>query len=262
MHLLDNPIIINLLFYPRKALPVSGHAHLQDGTISIDDTIRLGYRLYVYRPDAPLILFFHGNGEIATDYDSIAPLFHAIHCSLLVIDYRGYGWSTGHPLTTALFTDAEKVITELPNVFKTTGIQPTGLYVMGRSLGSLPAVHLAETTPDQLHGLIIESGIAEIPSLIKHLGLPVPFLTQLEAHFARANNVDKIRQITLPLAVIHGEADDLLPVEGAQRLYEASPSAYKTILRVPRAGHNDLLMHNTQGYFAAIAHLIQHTKPG
>lgn len=258
MHPLDNPLVLNMLFYPRQASPITGHAHLQDGTIPVDDGVVLGYRLYVYRPAAPLIVLFHGNGEIAADYDSISPLFHAIHCSLMVIDYRGYGWSTGRPLTSTLFTDAEKAITALPMVFKTVGIHPAGIYVMGRSLGSLPAVHVAGMMPDQVRGLIIESGIAEITSLVQRLGIPAALFAPIRSFFASADNVDKLRKITLPLAVIHGEADDLLPVEGAQRLYEASPAAYKTILRVPYAGHNDLLMYDTQGYFSAIAKLVQY----
>jgi hypothetical protein len=64
-------------------------------------------------------------------------------------------------------------------------------------------------------------------------------------------------EIHLPLLVIHGERDMLLPVEHGQQLYDASPVENKTILRVKRAGHNDLMMVGQRQYFEMLGKFIE-----
>lgn len=71
------------------------------------------------------------------------------------------------------------------------------------------------------------------------------------------NNLNKIAQTDLPLLVIHGEADRLLPVENGQRLYDASPSTAKQIMRIIGAGHNDLLFIAGQKYFNTLQKFIK-----
>ena len=89
----------------------------------------------------PTLLYFHGNGEIVTDYEGFAPLYHGIGLSLLVVDYRGYGWSTGKPLTTKMIPDAQAVLDALDDILKENGVVPSRpLFIMGRSLGSAPAI--------------------------------------------------------------------------------------------------------------------------
>lgn len=78
-HPLDNPIITSMLFYPHADRPENSHiAGAVDGSIPVEDGALLGYRFYVHQADAPVILYFHGNGEIANDYDGIARLFFEI----------------------------------------------------------------------------------------------------------------------------------------------------------------------------------------
>ena len=72
----DRPEVLSTLFYPRPALPGSctvPNAH--DGTIYIEHDVVLGYRLFLHEPDSPVLLCFHGNGELAADYNDVAPLF-------------------------------------------------------------------------------------------------------------------------------------------------------------------------------------------
>src|SRR5690606_18733914 len=100
-HPLDNPKIVNNLFYPRPA--IQGNSHIpntQDGHIPVDAHIQLGYRLYQPETARCVIVFFHGNGEVASDYDDVAGEYLRMGCAFLVVDYRGYGWSTGRPRTT------------------------------------------------------------------------------------------------------------------------------------------------------------------
>ncbi|MCB9456663.1 MAG: alpha/beta hydrolase [Anaerolineaceae bacterium] len=253
--LLDNPLIVNNLFYPRSARPGENNPpNVHDGTIPVAEAVALGYRLYAHTPETPVLLYFHGNGEIASDYDSMADLFHDAGVSLLVVDYRGYGWSSGKPLVSTLLADAEAVLKAVPDIVKRAGITNTALFVMGRSLGSAPAAHLASEQPDALRGVIIESGFAHEPSLFRRLMIPEELLKQVPSVFG---NVGKIAGSHLPLLVIHGENDTLIPVENGQTLFDASPAEAKMLLRIPGAGHNDLLIYGIGPYFAVLEQFVK-----
>ncbi len=252
--LIDNPLILSMLFHARGAQPGSSRLpNTHDGVVAAGDGTPLGYRLYKTAAQK-LIVFFHGNGEVAADYDDLAPFFLQTGASLLVMDYRGYGWSGGKPLGSSLLPDAEASFKGLTTIFVAHDISAdTALYMMGRSLGSAPAVHLAYTFPDAFKGLILDSAFAHTPSLMRTLGIPTALLQNIRDPFA---NEQKIASVPLPLLVIHGERDSLIPVEHGQRLHDASPAAKKILLRVPRAGHNDILAHCLQAYFAAIKTLL------
>ena len=251
---LDNPLVLSTLFYPRPDSPGGSYLdNVHDGTIPVEDGVVLGYRLYAHEPGAPVILYFHGNGEVASDHDLFAGQYRQIGVSLLVVDYRGYGWSTGTPLVSALLADVEPVLDALPGIVQEAGISDGTLFVMGRSLGSAPAIHAAFTHADRLTGIIIESGFARATRLLARLGLPAVITDRLPDP---VGNDRKLAEIDLPLLVIHGERDTLIPVQNGQDLYETSPAALKRILRIPGAGHNDLLFVGKHDYFAAIADFI------
>lgn len=248
--LLDNPLVLSNLFYPRSAEP--GRSRLEnvhDGMIPIEDGAALGYRLYANEPDSPVIIYFHGNAEVASDYDDIAPAYHRVGASLLVVDYRGYGWSTGRPLVSTLLSDVDAVKDRLPEILLGAGIVDASLLVMGRSLGSACAIHMAYLSPDLFSGIIIESGFAHTLPLLARLGVRSEWLADLPDPIG---NATKMQEIDLPLLVIHGERDTLIPVANGQALYDASPAQQKFIVRVTRAGHNDLLYYGAGEYFAAI----------
>lgn len=254
LDLLDNPLINATLFYPRRAESGGNQRPgISDGVIPVSDDVVLGCRLFAADHTLPVVLFFHGNGEIASDYDDTAPLFQRAGASLLVVDFRGYGWSTGRPSVPTLLSDVDAVYETLPGLLGQAGL--TGKwFAMGRSLGSAPAIHLVHQYSDSFAGLILESGFAHIVPLMARLGLPTERLTGLPDP---VGNIRKLAEIRLPLLVIHGEHDTILPVENGQALYDASPAFHKRILRVPRAGHNDLLFHAPDAYFNAVGRFIE-----
>lgn len=257
--LLDNPLINNTLFYPRSAQMGTSQLHnVIDGTLPVDDDVVLGYRGYQHpKPTAPLLLFFHGNGEIATDYDGMAQEFLDCGVSLLVVDYRGYGWSTGEPKVSTLLSDVEAVHNKLPDLIKTLQLESTTQYIMGRSLGSAPAIHLAHQHPETYQGIIIESGFAHVLHLLMRRGFPSNFFNGAADP---VGNLRKIKNLDLPLLVIHGEKDQLIPVNHGQELYDNSPAETKKLLRIRQAGHNDLLWWGKKDYFDAIRKFIKQTS--
>lgn len=251
---LDNPLVLSTLFYPRPDQPGSSRLeNVHDGTITVEDDVVLGYRLYAHRPAAPVILYFHGNGEVASDHDYFAENYRKAGASLLVVDYRGYGWSTGSPKVSTLLSDVEPILAQFAELLRENGLSDQQLLVMGRSLGSAPAIHAAHLNPDRFKGIIIESGFSRATRLLARLGLPQIVTDKLPDP---VGNDRKLAELDLPLLVIHGENDTLLPVTHGQELYDASPAEHKRILRIRGAGHNDLMLMGLRTYFDAIGELI------
>lgn len=254
---LDNPLVLSTLFYPRT--DQAGGSRLpdvHDGTIPVEDAVVLGYRLYAHTPDAPVILYFHGNGEIASDHDMFAEHYRRAGVSLLVVDYRGYGWSTGKPTVSSLLEDVDPVLDALPGILHSARLRGNTLFVMGRSLGSAPAIHAAYSHPDRFRGIIIESGFSRATRLLARLGLPALITDKLPDP---VGNDRKLAELNVPLLVIHGERDTLLPISHGQDLYDASPAEHKQFVRIRGAGHNDLIFMGMEAYFNAIAAFIRTT---
>jgi pimeloyl-ACP methyl ester carboxylesterase len=257
-HPIDAPEIVNNLFFPQRAT-ARDHSDkaIKDGFVKVEEDIRLGYRFYIKHSTAPVLLFFHGNGEIAPDYDSFASYYHEVGLSLLVVDYRGYGWSDGKPLPSKMLPDAQTVLDGMNDILKEAGLVPERpIFVMGRSLGSAPAIYLALKNPDALKGLIIESGYADAPSLFRRLGIPIPDNLPDEESLPIGNG-EKIKRVSLPLLVIHGELDMLIPAEQGKALYEASPVQDKQLLIIKGAGHNNVSFVQMERYFTAIKNFVE-----
>jgi len=252
IELMDRPEILYRLFFPRREdpgepRPRNGAAHL----IEVDDGISIGCRFYPAGKDAPNILYFHGNGEIASDYDYVAPpLYQEQGINLFVADYRGDGLSGGSPTCSAMIRDAHPVFRGFVAFLRDGGYNG-GLFVMGRSLGSAPAIEVAYHYQQQLKGLIVESGFASQKKQLARLGVTHLF-REVEKVVGFGNDM-KIKDIRIPTLIIHGEEDEIIPVTEGRTLYELSGAVRKEALFVPGAGHNDLLERGWQQYTRSIA---------
>merc|ERR1719356_844704 len=111
--------------------------------------------------DAPLVVYFHGNGEVCEEYAHWARLYQTLPCSFLVFDFRAYGWSTGSPEVNCLAPDAADCMLQLPELLRRYQLPwpwPAPVVLMGRSLGSAVAGSLIGRMPDMFQGLILDSG--------------------------------------------------------------------------------------------------------
>jgi pimeloyl-ACP methyl ester carboxylesterase len=248
--LLDRPEVSRVLFHPRRDVP--GRA-LPPGVhtvrVEVDQGLGVGGRLYADGAGGPALLYFHGNGEIASDYDGIAPLYNRMGINLLVMDYRGYGFSDGQPLASHLVADALTVYEATAHLLAEHGLSCERLFVMGRSLGSAAAIEIALHAGEEIAGLIIESGFAYTFALLATLGVRVQGADEARDGFG---SLAKIAQIHVPTLIIHGEADWLIPVENGRALYEHCGATDKRLVTIPRAGHNDLLFTGQRVYLEAL----------
>lgn len=158
---LDRPEVVSVLFYPRCDVEAPRCCcWFLRGADTRYPGRSARCKIFAGGTDAPVILYFHGNGEIASDYDSIASFYTDLGITLFVVDFRGYGLSDGMPSATALIEDAWACVSQLPAVLAEQGVSFGKVYVMGRSLGSAAALEVADRAGDRIAGLIIESGFA------------------------------------------------------------------------------------------------------
>jgi len=254
--ILESPLF-SIIFFPREdPYPEDVPEGARNILIDVDGE-RIGARFYLKDKSLPTILYFHGNGEIARDYDDIFHLFWERGANLFVSDYRGYGLSTGRPTLKNIITDSHKVFERFKKVLEENSCSG-GIFIMGRSLGSMPAIELAYHYGDEINGLIIESGSAEnFPRIARYCGVRLE--PELEERLRSLSNVEKIKRVKTPLLVIHGEFDSIIPLEEGIKLYENSP-AEKTLVVIPRADHNNLLWLGMDIYFSALEEFLSYNR--
>lgn len=250
--------ISSAVFFPRPDMPFGPDASgAWDHLFEVEETIRLRLRVFPAPVTAPDILFFHGNGETARDYDMAAEAYRALPASLWAGEYRGYGPSMGAPSVDTFLEDAHKTLDQV--IALRAEQDRTGpLLVMGRSLGSAPAIELAAHRAQDLDGVIIESGFARIVPLLELCGVPARQYEVTEAWGPR--NLEKMGSVTLPLLILHAEHDQIIPMEEAELLHGAAQDPHRTFVRIPRAGHNDIQLQAGAAYFEHIAALLERVR--
>jgi len=246
---LDQPEVLRALFHPRKESTTGAPPGAVDWDIPVGGAVMLGARFYLAGKEDTNLLFFHGNGEIASDYDPIGPVYNEYGLSLLAVDYRGYGRSGGVPTASAMMRDAHAVFREVRQWLGRDG--RTGpLIVMGRSLGSACALELAASYENDLAGMIVESGFAMTVPLLNCLGVDTGSLGIAESDGFK--NAEKIARFKKPTLIIHGQHDRLIPISNAERLQVECAARSKEFQVVPGADHNTILVQAGKHYFEAI----------
>ncbi len=251
-----DPELLAFIFYPRRGVdPCPSYA--SDVIIQAADDIFISCRFYSVDAGNPWILYFHGNGEIASDYDQIAPFYLQKKINLVVADYRGYGLSSGMPSLGTMLEDCHPIFTAVRKELSRQGYAGK-LWIMGRSLGSLSALELAASHPDEINGIILESGFTSILPILRHLFLP-PLEEQSLIEQIGKEASELVGKIFLPALVIHGDRDTLVPLQEGQNLYEGLGSCKKRLLIIPNSDHNTIIFTHPDLYFGAISEFIEKT---
>ncbi len=198
--------------------------------------------LWLRQPDsAPrlTLVFSHGKGGNLAQPEKWrhAEYLWMAGFDVLTYDYRGFGRSTGSSDDeTTLIADAEAA---LAFVLTQPGVIPGDVISFGHSLGSAPAIALAVAHPE-LRALVVESGFSSGQAMAETanpLGMPVTWLLRQPMR-----NVQRLAQVQLPVLVIHGDADILIPVAQGRVLYAAARDP-KQLMVVSGAGHEDVPVH-------------------
>uniref|UniRef100_A0A7N0RAA1 Serine aminopeptidase S33 domain-containing protein n=1 Tax=Kalanchoe fedtschenkoi TaxID=63787 RepID=A0A7N0RAA1_KALFE len=174
------------------------------------------------------LLYSHGN---AADLGQMMELFVELRAHLKVnimsYDYSGYGASTGKPSEFDTYYDIEAVYNCLKRDY---GVKQEDLIIYGQSVGSGPTLHLAARLK-RLRGVVLHSAILS--------GIRVIYPVKLTFWFDIFKNIDKIRQVTCPVLVIHGTSDEIVDFSHGKRLWELAKEKYEP-LWVNGGGHCNL----------------------
>jgi fermentation-respiration switch protein FrsA (DUF1100 family) len=124
------------------------------------------------------------------------------------------------------------------------------LVVMGRSLGSVPALELAAFRHNDLAGVVIESGFANTGPVLKSLGIDADSLDINEDN--GFGNLHKVRAYVKPLLILHARNDVIIPISEAADLHAECGATGKELQIVPGADHNNILQVAGPMYFEVI----------
>ena len=251
---IDQPSILRYIFYPREEFTFCPENSF-DLSVPVEDHVSISCRFHTGHREWPWILYFHGNGEVVSDYDGIAPLYLQRKLNLVVADYRGYGASDGVPTLRNLVQDAHRIFEKVREELSKRDLRKD-LWLMGRSLGSISALELASRHQDMVKGLIIESGFPSVVRIIPHLGIPARGMDLKGIDDAC---LEMIKKICIPALILHGEEDTLVPLKEARDLFNQLGTNEKQLLTIPSANHNDIMFVGYPSYFEALQRFIERT---
>lgn len=191
--------------------------------------------VFVDNGSPSIVLFTHGNKHNITRFREHYHLFCAIGQSFFTFDYPGYGRSPGTPSEELVYASARAAYSF---VTSRLGFQPSNVVSYGCSMGGAVAIDLLQHA--KVACLITESTFTNTWEMAKHLYPYFPVWPLLPKRF---RNDEKASHITVPMLIIHGEEDPIVPVSMAQVLYD-TVSSPKELVIIPGANHIDSL---TQG---------------
>jgi hypothetical protein len=219
-------------------------AGAEDCRLTTSDGLRLHAWWLSAGPDAPVLLWLHGNAGNISHRAENQRLLARSGMSSLLVDYRGYGRSEGKPTEQGIYLDAEAAYDYLT---RQRGVPPEHIVAFGQSMGAAAAVHLALVRP--VRGLILESPFASARAMARHI---MPLLPVWPFVRTRMDNVGRIRSVRVPVLVLHGDRDEVVPFEQGMQVFEAAPEP-KRFYRIEGAGHNDTWVVGGDDYFRTLA---------
>ncbi len=204
------------------------------------------------------MLFLHGNaGNIGHRIHAIEGL-HAVGLATLIIDYRGYGESSGAPSESGVLEDAAAAWTHLTTVRAIPGDR---IVLYGESIGSVPAIALAgrilRTGGAPPRAVVLEGAFTSALEMGRR---SFPFLPVGWILRDRMDNLSAIRDVTVPTLIAHAEHDEIVPIAMGRRLPEASPAARKVFHVIRGAGHNARSLEADRALREAIAAFLERVE--
>ena len=240
----------HMVFFPIKELrgaPGSWGMEYENVTIeSLDKTAKLHGWYIPAKGATKTLLFFHGNaGNISHRGESIQ-IFHNLGLNVFIIDYRGYGSSTGEPSEKGIYDDARSAWQYLT---QTRAVPASDIIIFGRSLGGVVAAQLASQV--NAAGLILESIFSSAKEVANHLMPVMSRLVYLRFSFDAVNTVKKVN---FPLLVLHSPADDIIPYKFGKKVFAAGNEP-KTFFEM-KGDHNGGFLESQPEYQQALEKFI------
>ncbi len=244
IRLLENRMIFPAPRYPQCFVPPEAFGlKAEEIWLTTSDGVRLNGWFFPHAGSSRVLLFFHGNAENIGTGLGRTKVLSSLGLNILAVDYRGYGKSEGSPDEEGVYRDAEAAYRYLTDQ---RGFRPKDIIIHGVSLGGAVAIDLASRV--ECGGLIAESTFTSARDMARHA-----FLIPLFAYVPKSQfkSISKIAAVRAPVLVIHGKRDELIPFSMGEQLYLAAP-APKSFVAMGFAGHNDVLLVNTEVYLHSL----------
>ncbi len=207
---------------------------------------------------SPVIVYAHGNGSNLSNLVSRFQQFHNLGFTVLAIDYRGYGQSSGpFPNEQRVYEDIEAAWQYL---IQQQEIAADRIVIYGQSIGGAIALNLAVNHPDAA-GLVMESAFTSMRDMVDYKFPLLPKITPIDTVLTqRFDSMGKMRSLKIPLLLIHGTDDDIVPVSMSQQLYGAtiaSGNANSTLALIEGGDHNSLPSFGGDRYSETVQTFVQ-----
>ncbi len=240
------------IYYPAATIDrTPNHIGLgfDDVFFQTSDGLRL-HGWFIPHPRAQItLLWCHGNaGNISHRLENIRLLNARLPIHIFIFDYRGYGQSEGQVSEEGTYRDAEAALAYLRS---RADVDPKKIVLFGRSLGAAVAAELAIREGGL--ALILETPFASIREMARQA---FPFLPVGPLLRIRYDVVEKVKRIRMPLLVIHGDRDDIVPFEQGKKVFEAAQEP-KEFYTIHGASHNDTYAVGGEAYFARLKGFIE-----
>lgn len=198
------------------------------------------------RAGQPILLFFDGNGGRPEGWDERWTRIGDHGAGFLALYYRGYSGSTGHPTEAGIHIDARAGYDWLI----AHGYKPSDIVIHGFSLGAGPAVRLAMERPAR--ALVLEGPYTGVDDVAR-----VHFSVLASLVWDRFPTRDWIGQVHMPVLIVHGDRDNVVPLAQGERLY-ALANDPKEFVRVPGGGHVNLVY---DGFYESVWAFLDRHPP-
>lgn len=238
-----------MLFYPLKQLdatPNDWGLQYEDVALKTSDNIQLHGWFVPVENSKKVVLFFHGNGGNISHRGESIMIFNQLGLNVFIIDYRGYGLSEGEITEQGLYNDAMSAWQYLT---QQRGYKKSDVIVFGRSLGGAVATQLASLVKPR--ALILESTFTSVRDMANKVLPVVANFIYLRFNF---DTEKRIRQVTVPVLVMHSPDDDIVPFALGKRVFAAA-NEEKEFYKL-RGNHNNGFIESMPSYQKVIRRFI------
>lgn len=241
-----------LIYFPHiagivTATPAQVKLAFDDVRITTTDGETLAAWWVPAAPARGVVLLFHGNAGSIAERIHYLPHFHAMGYAVLLVDYRGYGASTGKPSEQGTYLDAQAAWQWLTGE---RGVEPGAIVVVGESLGGAVAANLAARV--QPRALVLVSTFTSVQDLGSEIypWLPVRLISRY-----RYDTLAHLRNFRGPVLIAHSRDDEIVPFAHGERLH-AAVSGDKAMLEM-RGGHNDSFLFSQAQWVRAVGDFLE-----
>ena len=196
------------------------------------------------------ILMFHGNaGNVGHRLPIGKVLSESLGCNVFMLEYRGYGMSTGIPEENGLAIDAQ---TALDYIRKRAELHDTKLLIYGQSLGGAVAIRLVAENQDKgdIAGVVLENTFTSIRKLIPTAFPPAKYISRLCHQLWPSDETLPKITADIPILFLSGLKDEIVPAHMMKTLYDLCKVERKVWKTFSNGHHNDTVAE--AGYFDAI----------